>query len=221
MKVHAVLFQKPRKSGAVKRTKRLKQNRSHTAIIQTAVPVCCAVCSLFGGVFLFCLQNNALSEEFYGIYQSFTLSLHTPFAARWIGALSVSISAGIILLYLGTSPIAAFAVLPFLSMRAFSVGAVAAWLYSRFGSVGITYYFVCFFPGKGLEVVGLSLLAQKAIRLSVIQKSRLQKDGFSNESILFLYLSSSLPGMICLLISSFLSVLMPFWFSSSFPLAAR
>ncbi len=143
-------------------------------------PFCCAVCSLFIGVLLFVLRKDVVSDALYGLYQSYMSTIGTSFFARLAGAFLPTVGAGLCIVYIGASPIAGYAVLPFLALRAAAVGAVAGWLTGVFYTTGTDYYFVCFYPTKALQLIGLSLLAQRALRLSGYIKSRLRRDSFQH-----------------------------------------
>lgn len=220
MKVQAVLLQKPR----AYRTRKEHMRRSRGIRLpdrQSAAPFCFALFGLCAGVCLYCFRQTALSDSIYDVFERYSAALGASFAARFTGTMLHSFGVGIIIMYLGASPLAAWAVLPFLLLRSAAVGLVSAWLMQQFAMQGAAYYFACLFPATALQLVGLCLLSQRAIRLSGYIKSCLKRDSFSHEPIVRSYIAACLPWLFCLLLSALADVLLRQWFSPSFPFSAR
>ena len=220
MKVQAVLLQKPRKQRS-RMEHAHKRVRIRLADRQSAAPFCFALFGLVAGVCIYCFRQPSLSDAIYVIFEQYSAALNASFFARFAGALLSSFGAGICIMYLGTSLIAAWVILPFLLLRGAAVGVVSAWLMQQFAMQGAAYYFACLYPSAALQLIGLCLLSQRSMRLSGYIKSCLKRDSFSHESVVRSYIVACLPWLFCLLLSSVADVMLRQWLSPSFPFAAH
>ena len=207
MKVQAVFVKKPRPKRSAEPPRVNRQKRMQLPDRQSIVPFCIVIIGLFSGVILFVFRRSLLSDKLYTLYQTYLSAMAASFFARLGGEFLSCLGVGIVIVYLGVSPIAAYAILPLLTLRAVCVGSVASWLTVEFYTKGTAYYFVCFYPAKAFQIIGLCMLAQRALRLSAYIKSRLKRDSFHNEPMARQYLIACLPGFGCLMFSSVLSVL--------------
>ena len=220
MKVQAVLLQKPRT-----RERRKVHIHRHSRIRlpdrQSVSPFCFALFGLSTGVWLYCFRQDVLAGAIYDIFERHVVALNASFAVRFMGAMLHSFGAGICIMYLGASPIAAWMILLLLLLRSAAVGLVSAWLMQQFAMQGAVYYFACLFPSAALQLTGLCMLSQRAIRLSVYIKSCLKRDSFSREPVVRSYIAACLPWLFCLLLSALADVLLRQRLSPSFPFSAR
>lgn len=220
MKVQAVLLQKPRKYN-IKKDYARRHGRIRLPDRQSAAPFCFVVIGLLSGVCLFCFRQDTLSNALNTVFERYSAASGASFAARFAGATLACFCAGLSFMYLGSSLLAAWSVLPFLLLRGMAVGLVSAWLTQQFAMQGVAYYFACLFPAVALQMVGLCLLAQRAIRLSCYIKSCLNRDSLQRETIIGSYLLACLPGLACLLLSSLFDALLRQWLSPSFLSSVR
>ena len=177
----------------------------------------CLLLGLFFGVALFTLQTERFLLPLKQYIDVFLSAANAAFFVRWRSALLPTVCFGLILMYLGVSPIGTAAILPLLLLRAASVGLLGAFLKEAYPTGGLAFFYVCLFPSKALQLIGLFLLSKSALKCSGYIKSCLKTDN-THPVAFFSYGLACLPGLCCLALASLTDVFLQ-QFNASFPLA--
>ena len=214
MKIQAALFRQPRRRPRFDRIRPMQKQRTPRAVY--GVPALCSLlCGLCCGAALQAVFPTLISP---GLLQTLTayFGAEQPsfLSALWC-CLVPSVGLGLLILYLGASPVGSPAIVFLLYLRGCGLGALAAYLAFR-GKPGLGFYFLCLFPAKSLQICGLFFVARQAMRLSGYYKSCLIRDSLKPEPMARRYLLSCLPGLLILLVSALADVLLYWKVSPSF-----
>ena len=214
MKIQAALIRRRRDRPRFART---RPNRKREARpVPPGVPALCAILAgLCCGVLLEALFPSGLASGLAENLTAFFGASDASFGAVLRRCLLPSAGLGLLIVYLGASPVGSPAIAALLCMRGCGLGAVAAFLAQR-GTTGLSCYFALLFPAKALQLSGLFLVARRAMQLSKYYKSCLKRDSVQPEPVARRYLISCLQGLLLLVLSAAADTLLYLKVSPSF-----
>ena len=170
---------------------------------------------LAGGAFLSAFRPAACANAFESMVTAFLQTGSASFSVWLRCILPPAFGLGLLIVYLGFSPLGRPGILALLGLRGCGLGALAAWLASL-GKNALRFYYLCFFPGKALQLCGLFLLAGRAMQLSGYYKSCILRDSGKAAPAETPYLKACMPGMAVLLVSAVTDTLLYWKISPSF-----
>ncbi len=200
MKIQAALVKPPRSRPQIRRNQR--NGKALKNKLAVAAPSLLALLGgLCGGVLLHSLAPSELVPGLQEHLTHYFSASDSSFGAALWASLPPSVGFGLLIVYLGASPVGTPAIAALLFLRGCAFGALAAFLAS-FGKAGLSFYFAGLFPTKVVQLCGLFLVSRCAMLLSGYYKSCLKRDSFHPDQITGGYLVSCLPGLLLLLVSA-------------------
>lgn len=199
MKIRAALVRKPRRRPQFlpKRRLTLRERNPYPACALAAL-----IAGLAGGALPAAADLSDLNSRLFALLRQFAAARDIPFAARvWAVGLP-SIGLGLLILYLGFSPVGTPGVAALLFLRGCGLGALAVCLAQTGGKAGVAFYFACLFPAKALQTCGLFLLAARAMQCSGYIKSCLKRGSFQLNQVWIGYGRAGLPGLALLVVAA-------------------
>ena len=147
MKIQAALIKKPRRNRARIRRK----TESGPAGFAAFLPLLGGLCA---GVLV---QAFFSADTAPGLLEKLTTYFNTKDVSVILTLtyfLLPSVGLGLLILYLGASPVGAPGIAFLLFLRGLGLGALASYL-ALLGKTGVSFYFACLFPAKALQLCGL------------------------------------------------------------------
>ena len=203
MKIRAAIIGAPKLRRPVRRPIRMNRRKPETPLLRLLL-LALMVASLFGGAVLYLLFAASMQPQLAAVYDVYCAMQRASDWSRFCTALLPTVGTGLLVVYLGVSPVGAFAVVPVVSLRCAAIGSVAAYLVKETGKPGLTAYFAGLFPGRALALGALFLLSVHALRCSGYLKSCLKRDSMKDETWALSYIRACLPALGMLVAAAFL-----------------
>lgn len=200
MKIQAALIRRGRRMprfGRIRPHPKEKPPRAFRGVAS----LCSILCGMFSGVVLQVVFPAAVSPGLRQILTAYFDAQRASFGPVLWCCLLPSLGLGVLICYLGASPVGSPAVAALLFWRGCGLGVWAAWL-AALGKTGLGFYYAVLFPAKAAQLCGLFFIARRAMALSGYYKSCLKRDSSKPEPMGRRYMISCLPGLLLLAVSA-------------------
>ena len=151
---------------------------------------------LFCGVFMYTCNQDRMQPSFQAFFQAYCESRTSDFGVFFFASLLPTLGAGLVIFYLGISPLGAVGIGSLLVLRCTAMGSLGAYMALAFGKIGLRAFFYGFFPGRSLALCALFLLSGHALRCSKYIKSCLKRDSSLPNGWFFSYMRVCIPGLL-------------------------